>query len=225
MDAAEDGTIAAAPSGEAEDDATVRAESPAAAEEAEDPADEAASDEPEGSDELERVCENIWLAQGDYLRVLAPDRETGTFRETLALLRALTQGQGAAGPAAAGDVSMASAATGTTGASVATGASSASLPAPLPVATPTVLTIHAAYALLSMLRSPAPHTRELSALRTEADVWWREVGRDAFTHNGGTGDDVNENGEALTFRAVYRLTAQKVLRIKHSGGGRQVSFA
>jgi hypothetical protein len=175
---------------------------------------------PEATDELERVTENIWSALGDVLRVLRPECEGLGFHETLGLLQALMRGEGASGPAV-GETSLGSTATGTT-ASSATAASSA---AALPVLAPTPTTVHAAHLLVLLLSAPAPHQENMNAIKAAAQTWWHEHGRQAWLGHGGAREGTEEQGDSLATKAMYQLVAQKILRVRHVGGGRVVSFA
>jgi len=176
---------------------------------------------PEATDELERVTENIWSALGDVLRVLRPECEGLGFHETLGLLQALMRGEGASGPAV-GETSLGSTATGTT-ASSATAASSSA--AALPVLAPTPTTVHAAHLLVLLLCAAAPHQENMNAIKAAAQTWWHEQGRAAWLSHGGAKEGTEEQGDSLATKAMYQLVAQKILRVRHVGGGRVVSFA
>ncbi|PWN39828.1 hypothetical protein IE81DRAFT_294237 [Ceraceosorus guamensis] len=186
--------------------------------------------EPESSDELERVTENIWTAMGDVLRCLKPESESAPFAVTLKLLQSLVGGARAVVSShqpGGGDTSVNSVATGTTATSVSGTGSTASAPATLSVTAPTPTTMHACYILSSMLSSPAPHALDMSALKSNANDWWAASGRENFVKGGGAGnaEGMDESGESLTTKAIYQLVAQRIVRPKHVGGGRILSFA
>lgn len=176
------------------------------------------------SDELEKVCENIWRIFGDHLRYAAPSRESAGYTDTLQILHLLSVGAQSSGPNNTQEASFASEATAATSGST---VGSTSTLTNLGVPAPSIAMD--SYILLLMLKSPPPHKLELEGLYQEADRWWAEEGRNSYRTNTGANEaqlkELSEGGpKTFATRAVYDLVAKKLLRIQY-GKHRLISFA
>lgn len=198
-------------------DETIRLPAPPAEQEdAPEPQDTAAvTDGLQTSDELERICENIWAILGDHLRFVLPDRDTANFYETLTALQSLSMSKGSP---LTGDASTTSAqdATQSTVATTGSAASSATLPNSGP---PTASIMIAAHSLAVLLMTPAPHVIDFDQLKSEADEWWTSVGSSVSSEAAPF-----STTESLARKAIYDLLAKKLLKIRFSGPRRIVSF-
>jgi hypothetical protein len=181
--------------------------------------------EPESSDELERICENIWNLFGDNLRYVAVDREGADYQETLRIVRDLSLGGSSS--AEDGDLSMVSSSNGSQ-ATAATSGSTGSTMAHLDNAGPPSPTIAiAAHALYTLLTTPAPHVMEFDELKSIGEAWWASVGREALrTASMGREipTDIDDATSSLTNKAVYSLIAKKLLRLQFRASKRLISF-
>lgn len=192
------------------------------------------------SDELERICESIWSVFGDHLRFAMPDREIAGLHETLSALQSISVGQ-AASPdeAGSGNISMLSASNATQTTAATSGSTMNTSSSLLPNAgQPAPATMVAAHALGMLLMTPPPHNMDFDEIKQDADGWWRTVGLPSFqqqaqqrqgsTRSGSAGivadDTSNNSGDALARKAIYDLSAKKLLKLRFAGARRIVYF-
>lgn len=179
--------------------------------------------EPQSSDELERICENIWSLFGDNLRYVAADREGADYKETLRILQDLSNGE--SHNESQGDISMASsnASQATAATSGSTGSNSDHLES---AEAPTPANAIAAHILYILLTTPSPHVMEFDELKAKGESWWTTQGRDALLRSavGSEPVDINDSGSGLANKAVYSLIAKKLLRLQFRGAKRFISF-
>jgi len=184
-----------------------------------------ALNEPESSDELERICENIWTLFGGNLRYVAVDREGADYRETLRILQKLSMGGASSG--GEGDTSMASSSNESQG-TAATSGSTNSLTSQLENAGPPSSTIAiAAHILFTLLTSPSPHAMEFDDLKAAGESWWISQGREALERSAVGREvpcDISDDSSSLASKAIYSLIAKKLLRLNLRVGKRIITF-
>jgi hypothetical protein len=179
--------------------------------------------QPESSDELERICENIWTLFGDNLRYVAVDREGADYRDTLSILQDLSVG-GPGNHEGGGDVSMTSSSQDTAATSGSTNSISVQLENAGP---PSSTTAIAARILFILLTSPPPHIMEFDELTLIGVKWWTSQGCEMlkrYSMGREVPSDVGDKPSTLANKAVYSLIAKKLLRIQFRVGKRIVSF-
>jgi hypothetical protein len=182
------------------------------------------SKQPEGSDELERICENVWSLFGDNLRYVAVDREAADYQETLRVLQHLSTGGG--GAANVGDASMASSSS-ESQATAATSGSTGSASSNLENAGPPSPTVAiAAHVLFALLTTPSPHVMDFDELKARGESWWTSEGREALQKSAlnPASFDFDDSSSSLASKAVYSLIAKKLLRLQFRGAKRIISF-
>ena len=176
----------------------------------------------ETSDELERVCENIWTMFGDNLRFAAPSVESANVEETIEILHNLSLSKNATGNP---DISTASSnATDSTAATTGSTISTSSL---INAGPPSSTTAIAAHILISMLKSAAPHSEDIEELKKDASSWWSKEGSKAYSQASRGDLDMSslESGEALAKKSIYELAAKKIVKLRFKGKNRVAEFA
>lgn len=177
----------------------------------------------ETSDELERICENIWTIFGDNLRYASPSIESANVEETIVILHNLSLSKSATSNP---DISTASSnATDSTAATTGSTVSNSSLLANAGPPSPT--TAIAARILISMLRSVAPHSMDTDDLRKDASSWWTQEGSKAHSQASRGDLDMSSlnSGEELAKKAIYELTAKKIIKLRFNKAKRIAEFA
>ncbi|KAL4398759.1 hypothetical protein ACI68E_004156 [Malassezia pachydermatis] len=169
---------------------------------------------PPVSDELERITAMLWRGFGESMRYAAPGCASASYAATFGVLRALEQCAPQQDDMPSGD-------------------------APNPTSPLPVMVVMMAHVLLLLMRSPAPHTLSLPAIKTFSEKWWKQQGQPDLQaaqaqpatrntlvqHVGLDATEGEQTGEALATRAVYGLVAKKLLRIQRAGGAANVRFA
>ncbi|PWN35275.1 uncharacterized protein FA14DRAFT_160494 [Meira miltonrushii] len=176
----------------------------------------------ETSDELERICENIWAMFGDNLRYAAPSTESANVEETIEILQNLSLSKDSN---SSPDISTASSnVTGTTAATSGSTISTSALPNAGP---PSPTTVIAARILISMLKSAAPHSEDIEELKKDASSWWSTEGSKAYSQASRGDLDMTslDSGEALAKKSIYELAAKKIIKFRFKGTKRVAQFA
>lgn len=174
------------------------------------------------SDELERICENIWTLYGDNLRYAAPSTESANVEETVEILQNLSLSKSSTSNP---DISIASSnATDSTAATTGSIISNSSLTNAGP---PSPTTVIAARILIYMLKSAAPHSEDIEELKKDASSWWSIQGLQAYSQASRGDLDMTslDSGEALAKKSIYELAAKKIIKFRFKGTKRVAQFA
>lgn len=180
--------------------------------------------EPESSDELERICENVWSLFGDNLRYVAVEREAADYGETLRILQDLSMGGASGG--GEGDSSMVSSSSGSQATAATSGSTSSSLGQLDNAGPPSPTVAIAAHVLYALLTTPSPHIMDFDLLKAEGESWWNQHGQEALRASaaGREAPDMSDSSGSLANKAVYSLIAKKLLRLQFRGARRIISF-
>lgn len=179
----------------------------------------------EASEELEKICENIWTIFGDNLRFVAPAHESATVGETIEILYDLSLSKSRTSTSINPDLSMTSSnATDSTSATTGSTISNSSLSNAGP---PSPTTAIAARILIFMLKTTPPHSVDLDIVKKDASSWWSEEGSKTYS-NASKGDlDLTslDSSEALAKKSIYELAAKKIIKFRFDGAKRMAQFA
>ncbi|UZJ51779.1 hypothetical protein CBS101457_001099 [Exobasidium rhododendri] len=182
--------------------------------------------QPESSDELERICENIWTLFGDAMRYVAVEQEGANYRDTLRILQDLSVG-GASSKVGEGDVSMASSSNASQDTAATSGSTNSTSTQVENAGPPSSMTAIAARLLFTLLTSPPPHAMAFDDLTSVGVAWWAGEGCEALKKASEGREkpaDIDDSSASLANKAVYNLMAKKLLRIQFRVGKRIVSF-